>query len=149
MGFISYALLSFVSYSGIFFGSLLIFIAPEEQKPGRKYFLLMQKMVLGLIIIVLLYNFSKINLLLSILLFIFAILKNTNNYFVYLLFIPLLYISFKNTNLALIMATLIFLYGLSAGSLLVKPKYNFIELRKCIRYIYYPILTILIFLLYY
>lgn len=146
MEFVNYALLSLVSYIGLFCGALLVFIAPEEQKPGVKYFLLMQKIFLILIIILLLYKFSIINLFLAIVLFLFAISKRINNYFVYVLFAPLLYLSLPNKTYSLIIASLIFLYGLPTGSLIVKTK-NLGSVKECLRYIYYPILSLLLFAL--
>ena len=42
----SYILTSFVSYCGLLVGSLLVLMAPEEQKPGKSYFLFLQKLLL-------------------------------------------------------------------------------------------------------
>ena len=46
---LNYFLTSLIVFFGLFAGMLLIFIAPEEKKPGLKHFFAMQCMLLALL----------------------------------------------------------------------------------------------------
>ena len=131
MQFINYFFASAVSFFGLAIGIMLVKIAPEEQKPLERYFILSRKILLLLIFIfaVFYYINDYFNLL--------ALL----GYFLFLLFIEfkisdllkksiitycvlgiLFFLSLKNTNLFTIESSLILLYGLPTASLIYNKK---------------------------
>lgn len=110
--------------TGILFGVVLAYIAPEEVNPGKKYLLWLKRIMLLLIASSLVYNYilmSKlIYLVLSSLILINFVLelKFKNKWLElchYLMFI-VSYVSLPSS----LLATLIFLYGLPTGTILVK-----------------------------
>ena len=126
--FLSYFLAAIVSYSGLLVGTLLIKMAPEEQNPGRKYFVFLKMFFFFFIIAVLLF-FYRINIVLSLalLIFLFLLMLKRNIYFnnsalVYLLLGFVFYFSSKIFDLFIIESALIFLYGIPASSLIIKPR---------------------------
>ncbi len=54
---LTYILSSIACFLGLIFGMILIFIAPEEQKPGKKYFILLENIFLILMTLFLLIYF--------------------------------------------------------------------------------------------
>ena len=145
---INYILLSVVSYTGLFCGVVLAFIAPEEQRPGRNYFLFAQKILLGTIVMVLLtLNPNIYTLAISVILLTMIFFRNLNNYVAYFLFVPALYLSINNTPLILIVSTQVFLYGMLTGTLIVQPKKLNEAVKSCLRFAYYPLILFFIFIL--
>ena len=125
---IEYFLASIVSYLGLLLGVILIKLAPEEQKPGKKYFILFKKILLFLIIAIF-FSFIKINavivILLLIILFFFLINKKItleSTVLTYILFGILFTLSFRIQNLFIIESVLIFLYGIPTASLILNVK---------------------------
>lgn len=114
-----------IALTGILFGLVLTWIAPEELKPGRKYFLLANKVLFwGIVFTVLFFSF-KTNLILLITIFIIAaalfvikLKKNSQLLEIptYLIFIAPYFIIAEQT-FQLILASLLFLYGLLVGTL--------------------------------
>lgn len=51
-------LASMIAFSGLFFGHLLQYIAPEEIKPGKRYFISLQYILIAVLCITLLYEVS-------------------------------------------------------------------------------------------
>ena len=152
---LDYLLASLISFSGIFFGISMVSIAPEERKPGKRYFKLLENVIFIVIICLLLlylfyYNlFSLLDIVISLFLLLslcFAAvdainnikrkairlnknsriirLKNRikNSYSIYAALAVILYMSYKNRNLFFIRSSLVFIYGLAAGSLHAKPR---------------------------
>lgn len=131
MQFINYFFASVISFSGCIIGLMLINIAPEEQKPLEKYFILLRKILLFLIFIFLIFYFFNdyFNLLILIGYFVFLLFieykindlfkKSTINY---TLLGILFFLSSKNTNLFVIESSLILLYGLPVASLIYNKK---------------------------
>lgn len=109
-----------ISLTGLLFGYILTYIAPEELKPGKKYFIWMKRVIFVVIVALVAYQLLSqwlwgiSFLIIGILLFVIN-LKKYNLFleiFNYLLFIiPYFFIDEK-----LILASLIFLYGLPAGT---------------------------------
>jgi len=129
MQLLNYSLISLISFSGLLIGMLLAFTAKEELEPGKKYFLLLQKLTLLLVLIFLL-NFFNINLYLRIttyVLFIFLITINIKSQIIYPALAVVFFLSLKDINLFITNSILIFLYGFSTGSLFAK---KFIKKRK-------------------
>jgi len=122
MQLLNYSLISLISFSGLLVGMLLAFTAKEELEPGKKYFLLLQKLTLLLILIFLL-NFFNINLYLRItiyILFICLMTINIKSQVIYPLLAVVFFLSLKDMNLFIINSILIFLYGFPTGSLFAK-----------------------------
>ena len=122
MQLLNYFLISIISFSGLLVGMILAFTAKEELEPGKKYFLLLQKLTLLLILIFLL-NFFNINLYLRIIiyiLFIFLMTINIKSQIIYPALGIVFFLSLKDINLFITNSILIFFYGFPTGSLFAK-----------------------------
>lgn len=134
-------------------GIILAYIAKEELKIGKKYFILLQKVILTLIPSFFLFYLLKENISLLILsILMFSILINSYNqkiktYYIYPVLALIFYFSSKNIDLFKIQAFLIFLYGFPTGSLLTKVKdKNYIKIvLKNISFIVIALFFFLIF----
>ncbi len=120
-------ILTAIALSGIFFGFLLTFIAPEELKAGKKYFLILKRLIFVSVIFVNIYflylqkemvNLIIITVVGSILLFFdFMIKERYYQIFNYIYFLGIVYLF--NTGISIhLMYSLIFIYGLPTGTLL-------------------------------
>lgn len=150
MQFINYALTSITSFLGLIIGITLAYIAREELKDGKKYFIILQKVVLGLI-----FNFYyfKLNIFLLIfflmisLLLIYLYIEKLKTYYIYPILAILFFLSSKNIELFKIQAFLIFLYGLPTATLLTKvTKRNYFDI--VLKHISFIIIALLLFLLF-
>ena len=131
MQFLNYFFTSIISFSGLVIGVLLTKLAPEEQKPLEKSFVLSRKILLLMVFIFLALYYFNNGFYLAILIL----------YFGFLLYIEykiddllkksiiistalgiLFFLSSKNTNLFAIESSLILLYGLPTASLLYDKK---------------------------
>ena len=136
--YLNYFLTSIIIYLGLLVGIILIKFAPEEQKPGKIYFILIKKIILFLII-VFFFIYSKMNIIvLSLLLFFtFIILTNKkitlDSKLVYLMLGIFFSLSSKILNLFIIESVLIFLYCTLTASFAFNPRkgnYNEILLKN-------------------
>ena len=123
ISFLIYFLASLISYTGLLAGIILIRMAPEEQKPGKKYFILLRKILFFMLFIPILYYY-KINLVFSLALlsFIAALilgnkLKLDKSYFIYFLLGIFFYLGSRFIDLFVMEAVLIFFYGMPDASL--------------------------------
>lgn len=132
MQIITYFSASIVSYLGLLLGIVLISIAPEEQRPGIRYFIFFKQLLLLLILSFLLL-FYEINLILAlIILFLFAVslfnkkidlIKKLEKYYlVYFIFGIAFFISSKIIDFFVIESILIFLYGIPSASVIFNLK---------------------------
>ncbi len=128
MDFLNYFLISLVTYFGLLVGIILSFMAKEELKDGRKYFILLHNIILAFVLFFIL-EFFKVNVFLSlflplILIFILFYFNEIykKSYIVYVLFGIVFYFSSKNINLLLIISSLIFFYGFLISSLQINFK---------------------------
>ena len=126
--YLSYFLASIISFLGLLVGIILIKLAPEEQKPGKKYFILIKKIILFLII-ALFFIYLKINLIILFLLLIITLIMLANkkitlesSLLVYLMLGVFFSLSSKFIDLFIIESTLIFLYGIPTASIAIKVK---------------------------
>jgi len=136
MDFINYFLASLISFFGLILGIILILIALEEQKPGKKYFIYLQNLFFILAIFFYLF-YLKINLfivflIISLLIIYFLKIKIKDNFKksqnMYVFLAIIFFFSLKDGNLFLIEAVLIFLFGVPTGSLLFdKKKKNYFK----------------------
>lgn len=155
MNILNYSLTATVSYISLFIGFLLAIIAKEELKPGKKYLILLQKIIL-LSIFILLLIFINLNYILVLLILAFIIIYVLKRYskkafnevpYTYLILSIIFYISSKKLNLFVIESSLIFLYGLPTGTLLTKKskKETITDLLKNTSFIILAIILYLIF----
>lgn len=128
INYLSYFLASIIAYLGLLAGTILIKLAPEEQKPGEKYFILLRKM-LFLAILAALFYFYKANsiLLIALLSIMTALMLNKRidlqkPAIAYMLLGMIFYLSSKIINLFIIESVLIFLYGIANASLALNLK---------------------------
>ena len=108
--------------TGIIFGMILAYIAPEELNDGEKYFFLLKKnLFIGLLILIIYYSFNNLLLLiipvLIVLIFVLN-LKFKTEYFEFGYY--LLFIIFYFLTTPTLLAVLIFLYGLPTGTMLAR-----------------------------
>lgn len=128
MDFLNYFLISLVVYLGLLIGIILSFMAKEELKQGKRYFILLHNIILGFILFFIL-EFFKVNVFLSLFLplILIVVLFYFNeiykkSYVVYVLFGIVFYFSSKNINLLLIISSLILFYGFLISSLQINFK---------------------------
>ena len=144
MDFLNYFLISLIVYLGLLIGIVLAFMAREELKDGKRYFILLHNIILGFILFFIL-EFFRVNtylalflpLILIVMLFEFNELYK-KSYIVYLLLGIVFYISSKNVNLLLIVSSLILFYGFFIGSLQInfkKKNYFIILLRNLLFFV--------------
>ena len=129
----------------------MIKLAPEEQKPGKKYFILLKKISFFLIIVSFLF-FYKVNIILTTILLVFVIVLMLNNKLnltksalVYFFLGIIFYLSSKITDLFVMESVLIFLYGIPVASLSLKRKNYFEVFVKNLWFFVPVILLYLIF----
>jgi hypothetical protein len=121
---INYILVLLVSFLGLFVGNILGLFAKEELKPGKKWFELLEKIIFILILIVFTFYFVNVDkyfLVFILILTVYFRISKVSNSFVYLMLALMFYFT-SNSNVFLIIASLIFLYGLPIGSLMTKGK---------------------------
>src|SRR3989344_4659754 len=110
-----------VPFSGFGFGYLLRQIAPEEVSSGKKYFLVLEKVLLVAAFVPALYvNVLSLAVVWILLIIVGGILVFTLRRFrlaAIAVVFALLIISTKNSSLYLLEASLVFLYGLLSGTL--------------------------------
>jgi len=142
--YLNYFLASVIAYLGLLVGTILIRMAPEEQKPGKKYFTLIKKIILFLIIVSF-FVYLKTNLLILSLLLISALILFTNRkitlestVLVYLMLGIFFSLSSKIFDLFIIESTLIFFYGISTASFVFNPRkrnYNDVFIKNLVFFI--------------
>ena len=128
MQILNYFLISLVVYLGLLVGIVLSFMAKEELKPGKRYFILLHNIILGVILFFIL-EFLNINvylilflpLVLVVFLFKYSELYR-KSWIIYLLLGIIFYLASKNVNHLLIMSTLILFYGFLVSSLQFNKK---------------------------
>ncbi|MBW2977455.1 hypothetical protein KY331_01295 [Candidatus Woesearchaeota archaeon] len=151
---INYALVTLITFLGLFVGFILALIAKEELKPGKHYFILLQNLIFSLIIFFLLfYNDLMIWLsaLIAFLTFIFLRKSKVKPIATYLSLAVIFNAAFRNRlSVFILIASLIFIYGIPIGSLLtynLKNKKSKVIKDILIKYgIFIPIALVLFFL---
>ncbi|MEK6861566.1 MAG: hypothetical protein AABY07_06355 [Nanoarchaeota archaeon] len=136
---INLILISLLGFTGSIFGVILKRIAQEEIGPGKKYFNIMQRLFLFILLVAFLYHI-KLGIF-SIILFIIGYLISSLVRYKYLyLGIASALSLLINSEFPLLVNSIIFLYGLPYGSLL---KNNSKLIQNLILYII-PLVSLLI-----
>jgi len=153
MQLLNYSLISILSFSGLLVGMLLAFTAKEELEPGKKYFILLQKLTLLLILIFLL-NFFDVNIysrIIMYILFIVLMTFNIKSQVIYPLLAAVFFLSSKDINLFITNSILIFFYGFPTGSLfakkLIKKKKLVVFKKIFLTYFWFILIAIVLKLL--
>jgi hypothetical protein len=118
-----------VSYIGIIFGFILALIAPEELRAGRKLFKIGKWVMFGVIFLLANYYLSvfssviaiSVFSILMVIMFVLELVYNKKIYELinYIIFtIP--YIVISDDTFRLVFASVVFVYGLVAGTLIKK-----------------------------
>ena len=123
MDFINSILVILASFSGLAIGYALAVISQEEMKKGRKYFLIMEKVFRLLVFVPALYitflNYGWLYFILFLIGgFISFFVENITLLLFYFLSFFMISLAAKEPSFHLVQASLIFLYGFPAGSLL-------------------------------
>jgi len=149
--FLSYFLASITAYLGLLVGIILVRMAPEEQKPGKRYFILLKKNLFFILFIPILYYY-KINMVFSLALLSFVTalmlgnrLKLDKSYLIYFLLGIFFYLGSRFIDLFVVEAILILLYGIPNGSLtfsLTNKNYNDVLIRNLLFFV--PIVVLYI-----
>ncbi|MBW2976217.1 hypothetical protein KY347_02105 [Candidatus Woesearchaeota archaeon] len=128
ISYLSYFLASVTAYLGLLFGIILVKLAPEEQKPGKKYFVFLRKIIFFLILASLLF-FYEINMAVSLVSLGVIIVLMSNKQIkldksalVYFFLGIAFYLSTKILSLFVLESALVFLYGAPNASLSLSLK---------------------------
>jgi len=143
MNFLNYLLVALISFLGLIAGIIIISMAKEEQRPGRKYFMVTKDIILLLIIFFLGYYLKLISIIFVLLILAVYLLKKykfrklKEDYLVYSILGLALFISKDMDNLFLIIASLTFIYGLIYGAVIRRKsiKDNLILMLKNVGYL--------------
>ena len=145
MEFINYILSAIIASLGIFCGVVLGYIAKEELKPGKKYLILLQYVLIAVMIVLMVYfRFEEEIVFLFVAALFFVIYKTRFKKQI----MPEIYVLFalifsKAPAAAFIVwSSLIFLYGFPTGSLLYMKK-NWIKLCLIVSLMFFFISIIL------
>lgn len=109
-------LIIIIAFLGLIIGSWLAFLTPEEFNSGKKYFILLKKVILFILVII--FLLPTFNLLYTIIFFIVGVL--TAKFFRKIYFylgLALALSFFISIEFSLLTASLIFIHGLSHGTL--------------------------------
>ena len=126
MEILNYSLVVLVIAIGLILGRVLAWMAKEEIKAGKKYFLLLQKALFCAVIFTLMYA-NKTNAqytwIGAVIIFAYlAYFKKVNITITYVVLALAVYLSTK-TDYFLLASSLAFLYGLPTGTLLKDKKF--------------------------
>jgi len=142
---LSYFLTAIVSFLGLFVGMALGKIAEEELKDGKKYFILMQRLILLISLGTILYFYKVPAIIIIAALWILSNLmfkRNIATPYYYLGLGIIYWLSAKEQTWHLLESSLIFLYGAFTGTVL------FYEKRK-LKYYLMHLVFFVSFLLYF
>jgi hypothetical protein len=144
-----------ISYSGLVIGLILASLTKEELPTGKKYFHLFQRLAI-LVPAAVVLDFFNVNILIKIAVYIVILAFITFSFNTAISYIALgvaLFAVSESQETFIIMAGLIFLFGILTGShnfaTEVKRKHNLILETKniLVKNIFYPIIPITLFLI--
>jgi len=114
MAYLNYLLVAIISYLGLGFGALLYTIAPEEYKPGKKHITALKHIILGAILAIMLINETSLFTIIVAIISIAA--YSFTQKFSYAILAVLFFI-FYNQNALNLIGCMVFLFGLTEGTL--------------------------------
>ena len=144
MGILTNTLMLLISIAGFLVGFILSIISPEELRPGKKYFVFIRESLFYLMILFSLFLFvyyQKYYLILIPFIYVglyvfltkktqflkeYFYLKEISNY-LYFIITYIIMLNINGQNFKLLFLSLVFLYGLPAGTLL---RYGFIRKQE-------------------
>ena len=118
VSFLQFAAATIISYFGLLAGFLLASVTPEELPTGKKYFSLLQRLVI-LVVGILAANFFGYGAALKLVAYAFLLallVLNVNVRLAYGAFGILLFAAAIDLNMLLMMSSLVFIFGLASGS---------------------------------
>ena len=122
MEILNYFILTIVAYLGLVAGYVFLIMAPEEKKPGMRYFRIVNHFLFILSILLLIW-FKTTNVIfwlsVVVLLVLYFALRRYHIYVAYIMY-SLMFYFFEETEIK-IFAVIIFAYGLSAGAYICEP----------------------------
>jgi hypothetical protein len=125
MEILNYASIAFIAGLGLLSGRILAWLAKEEIKPGKKYFLILQKFLFCLAVFLMMYfNRTNVHYTWAGVLVLFVYLswfKKIPTYLVSAVLGAGLYLASLTDNF-LLLSGIIFLHGIPAGSLIKNKK---------------------------
>ena len=148
MSLLNYSLAALVAYLGLISGLMLSIVAKEELKAGRKYFFILQKVLLVLIFsILLVLRPGYLPIFLSVIFMNYLLVhKNLSSPMIYLFLAGVFYLSSIRLDIFIVEASLIFLYGFPTGSIVASKSIKE-SIMKISRYSSFVLLAIVLFLL--
>ena len=142
---VNYFLGLVIIFAGIITGMILAFIAKEELKPGKKYILLFQKVLLSLIFVISISYSGHIALsivLSAVLVYLFIFKFPFNDKLTYCVFGFIYFMFANNFKLIIPLSVMMFLYGFPTGSLIAETDEDYKSVIKNITYRYIWIIII-------
>lgn len=143
MEILNYFLVSLIAYLGSVAGYIMILFAPEEKKPGMKYFNAINYFLVLLFVLFLIF-FNWFNLLVVLGVFLFFVMlyffRKYGIYLMYLLF-SVVFPFLDSQKEVLVFSILIFVYGLVVGAVLIDLKNKKVSLMKVLSLIYFVIIS--------
>lgn len=129
MEILNYSLIALITVLGLAAGAVIGHFAKEELKPGKKYFIFLQKALFTAIIAVIMYvnraNVHYIWIGAAIIFIYLYFFEKINQAFAYAL-LGLAFFLAADTEMFLPVASLVFLYGFPTGSRLIKSRKSII-----------------------
>lgn len=127
--FFTYAVFAIIAFLGLIGGVIASYSNKKELLPGKKYFVLTQKIlfiaiIIATVVLLDLNIFLSFAFILAAFLFCFYLSLAKHSYYIYVLFGFLFFISMRNDKLFLLNCALIFLLGIPAGTLLKMKNKN-------------------------
>ena len=138
-----------MAFLGFPLGLLLSFVSPEEMKSGKKYFELIQNLLL-VFMLFFVFDYYSLPLIISMIITIIVFLgvfcwnNNYKSITLYILLAFLLYSSSKHPPLFALESSLIFMYGVPTGSLIKCKKKD--SLKIVAKHSIFILLTIFLLL---
>ncbi len=143
MEFLNYFLVSVVCYLGVIAGYILMLVAPEEKKPGMRYFNAVHySLFIFSVLFVFIFRFQDISFIICglLALIVFYVLRNYGIYISYLWFSVIFYL-FSEFSEFLVFAAIIFAYGLVSGAVICDLKDKRNSLLKVLSLAYFIIIV--------
>jgi len=150
---INYILSVLIVFIGLIIGIIIAKYTEEELKAGKKYFSILQKLLLFVIFILFLFflKIKMIYIIIDCVLFIILliVIKLKKNIIAYNLLAIVLFLTAKNDIFFIYLSGLIFLYGFPTGSLFYyNTKKN--KLKIFFKsYIWFLVLSLFLFIIFY